>query len=227
MRLNYKGIGHPTQGQLVDFAESLLDPNGSVSSLLAAHIASCSRCAGEIRRMRTSLELVELSSSPAPSGALTQEIILRARRELNRRSAPPPKKQYFRAFQFAACAVALLLITPLYFRTALQDAVIRSETAAFSMTLPTYKRTDHSGELLRHTAALEALSSSPAIRNDALDSPRKKEYRRSLELLDNDLKAAQAALQRNPGHNRANQVFVLSLERQMEDLRDLYFDRSL
>ena len=73
---------------------------------------------------------------------------------------------------------------------------------------------------------MEALSSSLSIRNEFADSPRKTEYRRALELLDYDLKAARNALQRNPGNTRANQVLVVSLERQLEGLRDLYLDRS-
>ena len=50
--------------------------------------------------------------------------------------------------------------------------------------------------------------------------------RRNTGVLDYDLKAARNALQRNPGNTRANQVLVVTLERQLEGLRDLYLDRS-
>ena len=226
MRFDYKGIGHPTQSQLVDFTESLVDRQASVSAVLAAHIAACPRCAHEIKRMRTSLELAELSSPPNPSGVLTQEIVIRARAELSRRSRPKRGALVFRTLQYALCAVAVSVLALYSFSTALNDASVRSGTGLSSVSLPSSHQPANPGEVLQRTATVEALSSSLSIRNEFADSPRKTEYRRALELLDYDLKAARNALQRNPGNTRANQVLVMSLERQLEGLRDLYLDRS-
>lgn len=226
MRFDYKGIGHPTQSQLVDFAESLVDRQASVSAVLAAHIAACPRCAHEIKRMRTSLELAELSSQPDPSGVLTQEIVIRARAELSRRSRPKRGTVVLRTLQYTLCTVAAVTLALYSFSAALNDASSRSETDLTGVSSPPSAPAATQGALLQRAAAVEALSSSMSIRNKSSNSPRKQEYRRALELLDYDLKAARNALQRNPGNTRANQVLLVSLEQQLEGLRDLYLDRS-
>ena len=79
MHFEYQGIGHPTRKHLASFAEALLDEQATVSAAMAAHLAGCSKCAGEVQRIRASLELVEMSRPPEPSRVLTQEIVLRAR----------------------------------------------------------------------------------------------------------------------------------------------------
>lgn len=227
MHFDYKGIGHPTQSQLVDFAESLVDRQATVSAVLAAHVAGCPKCAHEIKRMRASLEVADLSCPPDPSGALTHEIVFRARAELNRRgSRPRPGLLAFRAVQYAACAAAIIVLAAYSFRAALNDASSHAGTAVPGAAMLVSDQPVNADSLLRRAEAVKALSGSLSLRRETLDSPREIEYRRALEILDHDLNAARAALQRNPGNTRANQVMVMSLERQLEDLRDLYLDRT-
>ncbi len=80
--------------------------------------------------------------------------------------------------------------------------------------------------LLQRAAVVKALSDSVSIREQTPDTPQEAEYRRALEIFNHDLNAALSALQRNPGNIRANQVMVMSLEQQLEGLRDLYLDRT-
>lgn len=226
MHFDYKGIGHPTQSQLVDFAESLVDRQASVSAVLAAHVAGCPKCAHEIQRMRASLELADLSSQPDPSAALTREIVFRARAELNKRSNPPrPGFLALRAVQYAVCAAAAVVLAVYSFSAALNDAAQAGSSPPEKTMLVSEQSVD-ANALLRRAETVKALSASLSLRQKSQESPRETEYRRALEMLDHDLNAARAALQRNPGNTRANQVMVMSLERQLEDLRDLYLDRT-
>ena len=225
MHFEYKGIGHPTRKQLTDFAESLLDRQAPVSAVLAAHVSGCEKCAAEARRVRASLELAELARLPEPSGALTQEIVLRARAELHRRGHEPKAVPVSRFLQFAACAVAAVLLAVYSFSTALDDAAGRTHPPMLSRTSPPADPALDAAALLERAAAVRALSASVSIRQSP-DSPREDGYRRALEMLDDDLNAALAALQRNPGSARANQVMLMSLERQLEGLRGLYLDRT-
>jgi hypothetical protein len=58
-------------------------------------------------------------------------------------------------------------------------------------------------------------------------SPEIQEQRRAVNALGADLAAAQEALNRNPGCERASAVMNASLEQQAETLRDLYVRGSL
>ena len=84
----------------------------------------------------------------------------------------------------------------------------------------------NAGSLLQRVTAIKALAGSLSLQEESSDSPWETGYRRALEMLDHDLNAALSALQRNPGSARANQVMLMSLERQLEGLRDLYLDRT-
>ncbi len=227
MRLDYKGIGHPTQRQLVDFAESLVDEGASVSAALAAHVAECATCAREVRNIRACFKLANLCNSPAPSTALTQEIVFRARGELNKRSHPYKGGTVFRAVQYLVCAAGLIVLAVYSFHMALDDAAAHAREPGSGSAMSLASEPAVSAKtLLQRADAVKALSASVSIREKTPDSPREAEYRRALEVFNHDLNAALSALQRNPGSVRANQVMVMSLEQQLEGLRDLYLDRT-
>lgn len=227
MRFDYKGIGHPTRRQLVDFAESLVDAQASVPAMLAAHVAECPKCAAEVKEIRACLKLAGLALPPAPSNVLTQEIVFRARNELNKRRRPRKSEAAVRAVQFTVCAVMALLLAAYAFNMALDNASTYTENALSggnqSLAL---QQQDDAQALLQRAATVKALSASVAIREKTLDSPHEAEYRRALEIFNHDLNAALSALQRNPGSVRANQVMMMSLEQQLEGLRGLYLDRT-
>ena len=227
MRFDYKGIGHPTQRQLVDFAESLVDEQASVSAVLAAHVAECAICARAVRNIRASLKLANLCGSPDPSSALTREIVFRARGELNKRERVNRGRTVFRAAQYLLCAAGVVLLAMYAFTTALNDAETHARTPGTGgMALEASEASVSAQALLQRAAVVKALSDSVSIREQTPDTPQEAEYRRALEIFNHDLNAALGALQRNPGNIRANQVMVMSLEQQLEGLRDLYLDRT-
>ena len=223
MRLDYKGIGHPTQRQLVDFAESLVDEGASVSAALAAHVAECATCAREVRNIRACFKLANLCNSP-PFNRLDTGNVFRARGELNKRSHPYKGGTVFRGSSIWSVRRGSLCWPCISFHMALDDAAAHAREPGSG----SYVR--HPNPLSRQDAASaggrgKALSASVSIREKTPDSPGRRNTAVP-EVFNHDLNAALSALQRNPGSVRANQVMVMSLEQQLEGLRDLYLDRT-
>ncbi len=226
MQFDYKGIGHPTRRQLVDFAESLVDTQATVAAILAAHVAECPKCANEVKRIRACLQLADLSCPPDPSNALACEIMLRARGEVKRPGRPRKYVPVLKTAQYGICAVAAVLLAVYAYTMILNDAAARAQEPVFGNATVAAEQPISATALIQRAETVKALSASVSIRENASDSPHDVEYRRALEILKHDLNAALSALHRNPGNTRANQVMVMSLERQLEGLRDLYLDRT-
>lgn len=221
-------ISHPTQRQLVEFAESLVDQHMPVSALMAAHVASCSVCTREVKQIRASLELAALAHLPEPSNELTQRIIMKAQQM---RSTNPPKscsgkKNFIRSIQIAACTLGTIAIAYFSFGTAINEISPQNHTPSFH-TAATEQPPEIHEVLKEKSSTVKALYSAISLPPDKAASPYEQGHRRFLHALDADMIAAQAALQRNPGCSRANQVMLTSVDRQLEGLRKLYLDHKL
>jgi hypothetical protein len=226
MHFDQNSFGHPARNQLVAYVESLVDHQATVSAAVAAHVAECPACKGEVNRIKASLRLVDLSGLPEPSKALTREIVLRAKAELGKRGRAPKNDTGVLAAQFLLCAAAACILAVYSFTTALNDASALSRTPTPGAPTLVADSVPDPVSLSERAAAIKALSASVSLLREVSDSPREQEYRRALELLDHDVNAALGALQRNPGSTRANQVMLMSLERQLQSLRGLYLDRT-
>jgi hypothetical protein len=222
-------ISHPTQRQLVEFAESLVDRHAPVSALMAAHVAGCTLCAREVKQIRASLELASLARLPEPSNELTKRIVMQAQQM--RVSAPPTpapgKAAFIRTLQMAACMVGALALAYISFGAALRDLSPGDRKPSFHASFDPDASPVFHEALQEKSNTVKALSSAISLQPDKPDSPYEQGHRRFLHALDDDMSAARAALERNPGCPRANQVMLTSVNRQLEGLRNLYLDRKL
>ncbi len=227
MYIEPTAIGHPTQRQLVQFAESLVDRHAAVSALLATHVSNCPACAREVKRIRASFELAALARSPEPSRELTQRIIKRARQERVRRTQQPDASpsRWPRWFQIAVCLLAVTALAYVSFSTALSNATDDGPPPSLNAAVPESPFTVNG--LKQQTENVQALASAVSLPHELSSSPAAARHRRALESLNEDMSAALAALERNPGSPRANQVMETSVARQLEGLRNLYLDRTL
>ena len=230
MHLEPTVLTHPTRRQLVAFAESLVDRRASVSALMASHVASCSGCAREVKRIRASLEIAALSPTPEPSRELTPRIIAQARNARRRQQASVRASSGITTlFKYTASVSGIIVLAWFSFSAALDGTPVTAPLASVYATTSGMEETTAPtpGVLQQQTAVVRALSTAVSHQRDALLSPVDTGRRRMIEALDSDLSAALAALERNPGCVRANQVVHMSLERQLEGLRSLYLDRTL
>ncbi len=220
-------MGHPTQRQLVAFAESLVDNRRAVSALLAAHVSECSACAREVKKIRASFEVAALAQLPEPSGDLTHRILVRAQeaqvKHVEKSTAAVVCTRLLQGVTCIAASVALAFVA--------YSAALRS--VAPEMTpVPAYAAADTGAHAASDTNDMkrdnvQAFATAVSSQQERVVSPYEYGHWRALESLNRDLDAARAALERNPGCLRANQVMRQSMAQQLEGLRDLYLDRKL
>jgi anti-sigma factor RsiW len=225
MNLEQTVLRHPPRHELVAYAESLVDRSSSVSAFLAAHVNSCPRCTAEVRAIRASLEFTASASAPEPSGDLARQILAGAREV--RLQAPETGRRHpslagtvFRAAVYVTATAALAVLTfgmavgageggaPSH--RALQPA---PQTAQAPETV--------SPDTIKRLAAAVSRSDGPPR------TLREWERRRTVEGVSQDLSAAMAALDRNPGCARADEMVRTHLDRQVSGLRDLFVERTL
>lgn len=229
-------LRHPTRHQLVAHAESLVDRGSPVSAAMAAHLSACPRCAAEVRAIRASLEFTaSVPVSEPPSGLARQ--ILEGAREARRVSEPAPRRAPARSLlagalrgavftALTAATAALVFTSALGEPSGGQDSPPagnlpkRAALAVEERPAPPENIRDRAREIGRLSASVARLSAEPR-------TPREWERRRTLEGVSQDMNAALAALERNPGCPRANELVRTHLDRQAESLRDLFIERTL
>jgi len=221
-------IGHPTQRQLVAFAESLVDRHAPVSALMASHVADCPACAREVKQIRASFEIAALARLPEPSNELTQRIVVQARRQRSQRprNTDAVHSPFMKLAQIAAGVIATAALAYFSFANALSD-ITPDSAGALHATAAASRAHSEQAPPKNHSDSLDALAGAVSLHQDLPASPHVLGHRRLIELVNHDMSAALAALERNPGCIRANQVMVTSVELQIEGLRNLYLDRKL
>ncbi len=227
MYIEPTAIGHPTQRQLLAFAESLVDRHTPVSALLATHVANCPSCAREVKRIRASFKVAALARLPEPSQELTQRIIARAQHEHRKRGRiVNTTTPWARCLQVAACLVGITALAYFSYSVVLNDITLR-RSALPGMSGVVAEAQPQPDTTPLPTENMQALADAVSLQQETFASPSAVGHRRALEALDQDMSAALAALERNPGCPRANQVMQTSMARQLEGLRNLYLDRKL
>lgn len=229
-------LRHPTRHQLVTHAESLVDRRSPVSAAMAAHLSACPRCAAEVRAIRASLEFAASVPASEPSSGLARQI-LEGAREARRAAEPagrpaPARSLLAGAFRGAVFTVLTAATAALVFSSALGEPSggpdftptgslpKRAALAAEERPAPPENIQDRAREIGRLSASVARLSAEPR-------TLREWERRRTLEGVNQDINAALAALERNPGCPRANELVRTHLDRQAESLRDLFIERTL
>ncbi|NLN94480.1 MAG: hypothetical protein GX130_14430 [Candidatus Hydrogenedens sp.] len=224
MSLESSILRHPSSVQLMEYAESLVDDDSPVCVLMAAHLSRCPDCANEVRAIQQSLKLTALATLPESSQTLSHSILLQARKEIAR---PPAKRPSF-LYPFlrsVACLVGILLLAAISFSAALQEGSEFSSIAvqAEARPIPTPENSWTPSRPFSGTV-VQALAASIAIQGNTLSNTGQ---RRIVDFLDQDLDAALAALERNPGCVRATQIVDSEAQKRLEGLRTLFVDRTL
>ncbi len=233
MNIEQTVLRHPPRQELVAYAESLVDRSSSVSAFLAAHVSACPRCTAEVRAIRASLEFTASAPAPEPSGDLARQILAGAREvrlktpETTSRKGPTLAGTVFRGAVYVTATAALAVLTfgmavntgdgGTAARHALQPAPQTAQAAI--MVSPESIR--------RKTGAIERLAAAVSRTDSPPRTLREWERRRAVEGVSQDLSAAMAALQRNPGCARADEMVRTHLDRQVNGLRDLFVERTL
>ena len=123
-----------------------------------------------------------------------------------------------------AGAAAVILVASLYFSATLdvEQRGIPEKRAAVR------RAPEVSFDAISQAAAeVQALAAAVNAPSKSLPTSWEQEYRRAAEVLEGDIAAALAALERNPGCARAVNMVNANLQRQADTLRTLYIERSL
>ncbi len=183
----------------------------------------------EVEAIRASLEFVAQAPEVEASEELTAGILLSA--QTARRAADARRQRRDAAATLVkslASAAGIVVVASLYFGAALDTSGDGVPTPQAVSPAKWVADSGPSLEAIRKTvtdlqtlaAAVNAPSNKPATLWE-------REHRRAVHVLDGDIAAALAALERNPGCTRAANLVNANLERQADTLRTLYIERSL
>ena len=218
---------HPRKYELLGYAETLVDNRAAIPAHLAAHIAACPACQAEVAAIRASLELARKVPDLEPSNDLTVQILIaaqKARRSSGqRRSGRAAARTLVKGLAYAA---GVILVGAVCFSAALNTT---SPKAGIQGALPQQMAdTALSPEAIRKaTSDIQTLVSAVSLPSKTPPSPWEVKQRREVHALNTDIEAARAALERNPGCDRATHMVDTNLQRQVQTLRTLYVERNL
>lgn len=213
---------HPTQQQLFEYTESLLDRAAPVSVDLASHVNRCPRCTREVARIRKSLHVTAAADELEPHTRLTRQILLAARQEQQaRRPGLLERVWLLRVLTRAAAGVCVLLAGLLVFSIAFpaqhgpEGLARESEPAAASAGPVPASSTALADEIAVLRQALETARADNPSPAQALLWERAERARA-------DANAAITANHDNPGHPGPRTLLSGARERERDALRRLY-----
>ena len=224
---------HPSKDVLFDYARNMVDKKGAICASVGAHLVSCRRCAAEVDAMRGSLSFVGDAPALEPSAQSTYDIVFAARKARRGKVRGGGLRLNFRTAVFgmayaaallvvAGAAVAPVLVTSTA-AVASQDGVHALTPASESAASPQNKMRgaidDIRGEIEMLARAVRAGFEQPR-------TPREHSRQRAVNDMNLEISAAMAALERNPGCERASRLVQANLERQAETLRAIYVERG-
>ena len=221
---------HPNKQQLLAYAESLVGNASPICGATAVHVGRCAKCKAELEAIRATLCVTHAALDLEPSREFTANIVLAARHErqaIDRRWA-----RFAAAGTFArglAFASSIAAVAGLVYTLDLTKAAPRGEIApqAQAATPPVHTEMypyqapqlpSHAEEVL--TAAIMSPKWQP-------QTHREKQQLRKVQVMGDDMSAAQAALARNPYSLRATQVVNTAREQRVQEMKSLYVERSL
>jgi hypothetical protein len=218
---------HPGKRELLAYAENLVDRRGPISAKIGGHVAGCRECANKVEAMRASLEFAKEAPPLEPSGDFTARLLLAAqneRRMVQRQRAG--RSVVFTVVKGVGYAAAIVLVSAVCFGAALGNGphpAVHQTVAATIAPDPGL-----TPEAVQRTAAeIETLASAIGPPSKKSSSQWEMEHRRAVHALNADIEAARAALDRNPGCQRASLLVDKNLQRQAQTLRALYAERGL
>jgi len=234
MRNDTAHIRHPSQHELMAHAESALDAKHCPTGMIADHVASCPICAAEVAAISASLQVIVTAPLLDPNLKAQSALMMRVRKERRKQGAlRAGSRGVVRVTRGMAYAAAIVLVAAIAFGAALGNSPGTAKTTlGVNAPAPAFEsaraQVQNSGASMEETfATVRSLSKAVQHPATAPLSPELREQHRTVDALGADLAAAQEALTRNPGCERASAVINASLERQAETLRDLYVHGTL
>jgi len=213
---------HRAKYDLLAYAEALVD-GGPVSVATARHVAACSVCRVEVEAIRASLcatgELPVIDAPTELTARILQAAAVERRVARQRRRHAVP----FRLLRAAGYAAGLLMAASWCFTSALGpgNPVGASDARAVMAGRPAVDE-------VRQTAdAVGKLALAVNVPQAAKVDPQERENRLDVLAREYDLRRGLAALERNPGCARVDQMLRASLNRQAKALKTLYVEQSL
>jgi len=219
---------HPARNELMLYVESLM-ARRPISAKVGGHVTSCRQCMAEMEAIEQSLAFLHQAPSCEPSADFTKQLLLAARNERlaqQGRHRVSPWRLMFRTVAYGSALAALCVVT----FTAAIESITQPRTAQTSTAAAMASTTASSisPEALRKAASeVQILVSALSLPSKTPPSLSERERRRAVLALHTDLQAAEAALERNPGCDRANRLVDVNLQRQSQALKALYVERSL
>ncbi len=219
-------LGHPSKLELLAYAEGLVDGHG-ISTATARHVAKCTVCAKEVAGIRTSMEFAASADALSPTDDLTSQILVAARseRRVQRRARGRTPLIMLKGLAYAA---GIVLFSTFYFSHALGGAPAATHETQVAVRQRTVATGPSPEEIRKATSEIHTLAAAVGSRTRAPRNLREWQQTRAVLALDEDLAAARAALQRNPGCELANRIVNSNIQRQAQALKTLYYvERSL
>ncbi len=184
-------------------------------------------CGAEVQAMRRSLAFVSEAQDLQVSCSMSVQLNLAVKEQLKAARKHRNRRRSMVALaKGLAYAAGLVLVAAVCYTAALSDqtpARARSAAGPARVTVA-----GPSPEAIRKAAAeIEALAAAVTYPVQRPGSLWERECRRAVRTFNDDLGAAAAALERNPGCARARSLIQTSMKRQADTLRTLYVERTL
>lgn len=219
---------HPVKHELLSYAECLLGGR-PIPADLGRHVARCPVCAAEVEAMRYTFRLTAEAAKLEPTRDFTARVLMAAKSErVATQRHRSRMRSALRAAKGLGYAAGLVLASTLWFSAASEVSTPVTLEARASEPAPA-AAAEASPEELNKAATLAQMYAAAVGSFDGQPaSERELQYRRMALALNEDLLEAWAALERNPGCERASDVVTTTLRRQAKTYQQLYFyERSL
>jgi len=218
---------HPAKAELLALAESAVDHGIAVSAKTAAHVAECDTCAAEVEAMRATVAFVAESPALEPSSAQTSAILLAAKEQRRRSGTRANVRGALSALgRGIGYAAAVAVMTALCFGAALGQGA-PGKAAPLCARAGSVEAAPDDEHIDKVATDIQTLAADLRAASSRRMSPEEAAHRKAALALDADIAEALAALERNPGFARANDMVSSNLQRQAERLRTLYAARKL
>ena len=178
-------------------------------------------------RLRLTLRAALQGQAIEPSREFTARVLLAAKTErgivMKRRARAHSIRTFAKSVGYAA---GLVVVAGAWFGAASNS--VDAGSLATAAAKPTVAVAAPSPEEIQKAAAqIQTLAAAVNAVASEPKSLREMQHRRVARALDADLMEALAALERNPGCERASNVVTLNLKRQAQTWKALYLERTL
>ena len=213
--------------QIFEHAEQMIDGQ-PISAELASRIGVAAAYREELRAAKATLAVCEAAAEIEPAESSTDSILRLAALERSRQERRRERFSTLRAIGTGmGYAAGLALVAVTFFAMASGEDARQGDAGLQPAVFSRLAVSDSEPpDLQRVSAEIETLAGAVGRRAAAPATAEEREYRRTVQFLENELNAAMAAYQRNPGNVRAQAVIQANMERTRDTLHIMYREQS-